>query len=285
MNKMYLFVIIMLSIILSPDSGRAGSGSIAYLHYSGNFYQVWTMDSDGSNARQLTFSPGDKINISWLSNNTLICNSNTGELYLLDLQSAQSRKIDIGMTGMTDAEISLDGKSLLFSLSTTNSIDTNDIWLVSMDGKKRRKVTNMRYMQHHPIWGARDNEIFFLSGKGDAVHDIWFADLTKKHMEQLTFNSGYNFEPACSSRNELAFSSDRDGNYEIYLMNSRGENLKKITEHKSIDSEPSWSKDGLKLVFSSNRSGAMQIWRMNRDGSALKQLTDGDNASRSPKWH
>ncbi len=260
-------------------------GSIAFLRHSGSFYQVWIMDTEGEGQRQLTFSAGDKVNLSWSADGKeILYNTSMGELFILDVEKGKDRRVDIGMRGMTDAEWSPDGRQVLFSLSTTNSIDTNDIWLVSLDGKKKRKLTHMRNMQHHPVWADQGRSIVFLSGKGDEVHNIWITDRDGRAPGPLTVNSGYNFEPDCSVDNELAFSSDRSGNYELFLMDLQGKKVSNLTGHPGLDTEPSWSPDGRGLVFVSNRSGTLQIWKIDRDGSGVKQLTEGPDPSRTPKW-
>ena len=285
MSRYRLTALVLPMAVLVSWGAAFAEGSIAFLRYSGSFYQIWMMDCEGEGERQLTFSPGDKVNLSWSADGKeILYNTSMGELFIHDVGKGKDRRIDIGMKGMTDAEWSLDKRQILFSLSTTNSIDTNDIWLVSIDGKTKRKLTHMRNMQHHPVWADQGRSIVFLSGKGDDVHDIWITDKDGRSLSQITFNSRYNFEPACSVRNELAFSSDRSGNYELYLMDLQGKNASTLTDHPALDSEPSWSPGGESLVFVSNRSGTLQIWKMDHDGSGLRQLTEGSDPSRTPKW-
>ena len=73
---------------------------------------------------------------------------------------------------------------------------------------------------------------------------------------------------------EIVFSSNRDGNYEIYLMSADGTNVSNITNHPGKDSSPAIAPDGNKIVFSSNRNGSLQVYTMNVDGSNVVQLTD-----------
>ena len=87
----------------------------------------------------------------------------------------------------------------------------------------------------------------------------------------------------------IAFVSNRDGNYEIYVMNGDGSELKNLTNNPADDGGedygPAWSPDGKRILFSSNRDGNAEIYVMNADGSGLINLT---NAMASddffPKW-
>ena len=50
---------------------------------------------------------------------------------------------------------------------------------------------------------------------------------------------------------QIAFSSVRDGNWEIYVMDADGQNQRRLTNHPAIDFQPSWSPDGQKIAFTS----------------------------------
>jgi Tol biopolymer transport system component len=73
---------------------------------------------------------------------------------------------------------------------------------------------------------------------------------------------------------KIAFTSDRDGNKEIYLMNGDGTNQVRITNNNIIDDHPKWSPDGKNIAFrSQNASGASAIFVMNADGSGRTEIT------------
>ena len=52
---------------------------------------------------------------------------------------------------------------------------------------------------------------------------------------------------------KIAFHSNREGNWEVYLMNADGTNKHKLTNHPRVDTEPHWSPDGSPIVFISTR--------------------------------
>ncbi len=71
---------------------------------------------------------------------------------------------------------------------------------------------------------------------------------------------------------ELAFTSYRDGNAEIYLMDREGNNLTRLTSDPSADLAPSWTTRGDGLVFASNRGGSFQIYFLNRTTGEASML-------------
>ena len=84
---------------------------------------------------------------------------------------------------------------------------------------------------------------------------------------------------------QIAFSSDKDGDSEIYLMNVDGTSLVQLTENEGVDYLPSWSPDGRKLAFVSDRTGETEIYVMAIDGSGLiVQLADGSGYYENPIW-
>lgn len=84
-----------------------------------------------------------------------------------------------------------------------------------------------------------------------------------------------------------AFVSNRDGNYEIYLLTmGRGTdaNVTRLTNAPAEDRSPGWSFDGAKIIFHTARHGRTEIYVMNADGSEPTRLTDNDSNDAEPSW-
>jgi Tol biopolymer transport system component len=69
------------------------------------------------------------------------------------------------------------------------------------------------------------------------------------------------------------FTSNRDGNAEIYVMNADGSGQTRLTDHPARDVGPAWSPAGARIAFETNRDGNAEIYVMNADGSAPTNLT------------
>ncbi len=85
---------------------------------------------------------------------------------------------------------------------------------------------------------------------------------------------------------KIAFTSDRSGNDDIYVMNSDGTGVTDLTNDPSTDETPAWSPDGTRIAFASDRSGTLDLYVMNGDGSGLAPLTHnpGGTGASTPAW-
>ena len=102
---------------------------------------------------------------------------------------------------------------------------------------------------------------------------------------QLTHSPGDDWDPAWSPESSrIAFSSNRDGDHEIYVMNADGSGSTQLTNSPGDDWTPAWSPDGSRIAFSSNRDGDLDIYVMNADGSGSTQLTNNPGDDWTPRW-
>jgi serine/threonine protein kinase len=90
--------------------------------------------------------------------------------------------------------------------------------------------------------------------------------------------------PSLPGVERIAFASERDGNYEIYVMNADGSGQTNLTDNPTTDWLPSWSPDGLRIAFVSNRDGDDEIYAMNADGSGPMNLTNSSAWDDKPSW-
>ena len=71
---------------------------------------------------------------------------------------------------------------------------------------------------------------------------------------------------------KILFTSARDGNYEVYIMNSDGTEQVNLTQHRAQDLDAVWSPTGEQILFVSDRRGKRDLYLMNPDGSNIRRV-------------
>ena len=83
---------------------------------------------------------------------------------------------------------------------------------------------------------------------------------------------------------QIAFTSFRHGNGEIYVMRSDGSSKRRLTTNTAHDDHAKWSPDGTRIAFASTRDGNYEIYVMNADGSSPRRLTNDPQSDYAPTW-
>ncbi|HEX9681247.1 MAG TPA: hypothetical protein VGA32_07320 [Anaerolineales bacterium] len=73
---------------------------------------------------------------------------------------------------------------------------------------------------------------------------------------------------------QIAFTRERDGSTDIYLMDADGSDLVNLSRHPGQDYSPSWSPEGERIAFLSDRTGKSEVFVMDASGENTLQLTD-----------
>lgn len=114
------------------------------------------------------------------------------------------------------------------------------------------------------------------------IHTMFAAD-NSCGTANLTNNPADDSNPVWSpDGKQIAFSSTRDGNSQIYVMNADGTGVRRLSKNAFKEFSPSWSADGNWLAFTSVRDGLANIFVMDKNGGTVQQITKegGDN----PIW-
>lgn len=137
---------------------------------TGNF-ELFTMNSDGSNVVQLTNTPEDEFEPEWSPDGRYIafdrahaCGCN-GNLYILDLQTSIITSHLVGDTFTVNPDWSPDGSKIAFATAIGGS--GLKIYTVNPDGTNRTLIVNEP--SHGPAWSPDGNFIAYVpSGGGEA---------------------------------------------------------------------------------------------------------------------
>ncbi|HRP56982.1 hypothetical protein [Agriterribacter sp.] len=136
-------------------------------------------------------------------------------------------------------------------------------------------------------------------------YDIFMADLDGKIVKQLTHAKGYDAEATLSpDGNQMIYTSDKDGDLELYIMDLRSGKEKRITHTLGYDGGAWFSPDGKKIIWRASRPKteaeikeykellaeslvaptSMEVWVANADGSNARQVTSFGQANWAPAF-
>lgn len=101
----------------------------------------------------------------------------------------------------------------------------------------------------------------------------------------LTNNDGTDSRPSRSLDNEsIVFQSNRNGNVDIYLVDSLGNGLKRLTNNSANNSNPMFGFDNKSVVYQSDRNGTFDLYLLNIDTGQDKQITFDSGDDINPYW-
>ena len=251
--------------------------------------EIWSMDPDGANQKQMTFYKSLSIMPTVSPDGTRLAFSSfaRGNPGITVHSTETGRRLPFynEVSPLTATpEFTPDGKQLLYSSSVTGWAQ---IYIANLDGSGMRRVTYSRSIDMEPKVNRKTGtEIAFISDRS-GMPQIYRMSMEGTDVARLTTGEGEAVNPAWHPDGQhLAFAWTRGyapGNYNVFIMDVATRQFVQLTHGAGRNENPSWAPDGRHLVFSSNRSGSPQIWTMLADGTQLQQLTtQGRNTQ--PVW-
>ena len=100
-------------------------------------------------------------------------------------------------------------------------------------------------------------------------------NINSTNLAQLTTHTSDDYEPVFSPDGQsVVFTSERDGNKEVYLSDIESRNIKNLTKDPGDDWNPRFYEDNMKIIFQSSRDGNWEIYSMDLNGRNQTNLTN-----------
>lgn len=252
--------------------------------------EIWAMDADGGNQRQITrfgnitkfpsVSPdGSKIAFtSWAKGQPAIFVFSVDPVRDLRYYN-QSASVN-GSPSFTP-----DGKQIVYASSA--GAGCCRIFIANLDGTGYRPISSSSAIDVEPKVNPKTgNDIVFVTGRS-GPQQIYRMNMDGADMERLTPGNGEASNPSWHPNGQkIAFAWTQGyatGAFNIFIMDAVSRDYVQLTHGEGRNENPSWSPDGTHIVFGSTRAGRSQIFTMTADGKNVKQLTTaGENST--PVW-
>jgi len=187
---------------------------------------------------------------------------------------------------MADEIMRVYGEKPLFTsrIVFISDRDGNDeLYMMDYDGANQTRLTFNKVRDYMPAWSPDGRRIAYTSYKNQTA-GLYLLDLDQGKFQAVS-TRGTNFAPAFSrDGKKMAFCSTMDGNSEIYVAGSDGQNVRRLTFNSAIDTAPSWSPTGREIAFTSDRSGSPQIYIMDAEGTNVRRVSFGGSYFDKPAW-
>jgi TolB protein len=123
-------------------------------------------------------------------------------------------------------------------------------------------------------WSPDSRRLAYVSFENDRS-SVWVQTLRTGNRIQVSNKPGINGAPSFSpDGRELALTlGGIDGNLDIHVLDLSTRQTRRLTTHRAIDTEGSWSPDGRHIYFTSDRSGGPQVYRVPAAGGTPERVT------------
>jgi TolB protein len=279
-------------IIMRLGGGIAGicESQIYFVSDRSGHKEIWGMDYDGSNQRQLThlgsiaLSPRISPDGSRLAFSGLTKSGWEIMMYSLDL----NRLVSFPRFGGTNLSPAWSGDGLKLAFSSSRGGESQ-IYVSDASGGNSRRLTSNKGPDVSPVWNRKTGaQIAFVSGQ-TGLPQVYTMEADGTNQQRVT-DQGYAVSPAWAPNGQFLsmawirkYGPGEPGASDIYLMDIASKQWVQLTHDGGRNDFPSWSPDGRHIVFQSSRSGKEEIWMMLADGTKTRQLTfTGRNTQ--PNW-
>ena len=180
------------------------------------------------------------------------------------------------------AHFSPDGTKIVFD---SNRAGKYALFVYDLKTKETKQLTSGKIPCDHPNWFPDSKKVLCECGS-DGRKDLFSIQIADTAMTRLTNTTTFNGGGQVSPRGDrISFFSNRNGNWDVFLMNADGGNIVQATSNKGDDVDVDWSSDGSKLLFTTIENQHFQICIMNADGSQYRQITTGNYSNKNPRFN
>jgi Tol biopolymer transport system component len=227
-----------------------GSGFLMNaIEVKSSLFQVWLVDRQGGEARNITKNPSDYIGLSATKDSQVVLTTQNERTSSVWIQPASVEQIPSSRRlGSFGISWTADGKFVLAS-----NIDGNyQIYTMDADGSNRKQVIFNDQTNFEPVTSPDGRYIVYASYEGRHPH-IWRADIDGNHAKQLTFGADEDLPRFTPDGKWIVYHNIDHNRYSIRKVSiDGGDPITVVSEHST---QPDVSPDGTRVACFAQRAG------------------------------
>ncbi|MBN1383722.1 MAG: PD40 domain-containing protein [Elusimicrobia bacterium] len=260
------------------------SSKIAFCSTLSGHKEIWCIDYDGKNLKQLTYHKSISILPKFSHDGRYIFyttyKNNNPDVFRYDFEKAESTPFLTYQGINIPGSVSPDGKYFIATLSKSGD---PEIYLFASSGRLIRRLTYSSGVDTAASFSPNSQEFVFVSDRSGNPQ-LFVMDIDGTNLRRMT-HSGYNDSPSWSPiGDKIVFTRKHGSVFDIYILDVAEKKEYRLTENSGSNENPSFSFDGRHIVFSSNRNGTYTLFTMSSSGSNQKQLGVATKDSTNPTW-
>ena len=153
-------------------------------------------------------------------------------------------------------------------------VQTFRLVVADQDGANETVILQSSDPIMSPAWSPDSRRLAYVSFENDRS-SVWVQTLRTGNRIQVSNKPGINGAPSFSpdGRQLAQTLGGIDGNLDIHVLDLSTRQTRRLTTHRAIDTEGSWSPDGRYIYFTSDRSGGPQVYRVPAAGGTPERVT------------
>lgn len=201
------------------------------------------------------------------------------ELFVMNRNGANPRQVTFNDFDDEDPAWSADGTRIVFArdLNPIRGKVNYDLFTIAADGTDERRLTDSRGVDDlQPNWSSRGRIAFTSDRDGDT--EIYTMRPDGSNVRKLTSNKvGDEFPNWSPSGRTVFFHRERNGNFDVYRVRARGGGIERLTAGRAGDGLPAPSPNGRVVAFGSDRKDdQFDLYTMRAGGGGqANRITDG----------